>query len=247
MSTDELGNYNQSGSIRFTRKTLALILLAGAVCASGAAAHLYLSTRHDTELASGAIIPLANFWFVISNWMCANACFLYGRHHLPLWFIVAGWFGLAGGGTDHLIEVYSYFSGNHTPFADHWVDMNLFGLPMVWFPFVAFGVTSIMGIWGMVYVFLRHAPNASLGAKVFFGAWALLGGTFGLVIEPAFLPHSTMSWYATHIFVTHAMLSMLPVYMVWLYASHINVFTVIPRERQGVGITPDASPATASG
>lgn len=238
MDSRSASRLNPEGSIRFTRRTLSLILLMGAVCASGAAAHLYLSTRTDPELASGIVIPLGNFWFVISNWLCANATFLYARHHLPLWWIVVGWFGLAGGGTDHLIEVYTYFSGNHQPFAEHWVDMQILGVPMVWFPFVAFGVTSIMGIWGMVYVFLRYAENASLAAKIFFGGWALLGGLFGLVVEPAFLPHSTMSWYATHIFVTHALLSMLPVYIVWLYASHINVFSIVPRTDQGVGISP---------
>ncbi|MEM6483501.1 MAG: hypothetical protein AAF662_00750 [Pseudomonadota bacterium] len=232
---------NEQGSIRLTRRTLALILVAGGVCASGAAAQLYGLSAGETALASGAIIPLANIWFVISNWLCANATFLYARYHLPMWWIVLGWFGLAGGGTDHLIEVYTYYSGNHQPFAEHWVDMKLLGIPMVWFPFVAFGVTSIMGIWGMVYVFLKHAPNASIGAKIFLGLWALVGGLFGLVIEPAFVGHSTVSWYITHSFVTHAFLSMLPVYIVWMYASHINVFSLIPRIEQGVGLTPQAA------
>ena len=159
--------------------------MAGGICASGAAAQLYLMTTQDEALASGAIVPLASIWFVVSNWLCANATFLYARHHLPLWWIVLGWFGLAGGGTDHLIELYTYFKGNHQPFAEHWVDMTIFGLPMVWFPFVAFGVTSIMGIWGMIYVFLRHDTNASTTAKVVFGLWALAGGLFGLVFEPA--------------------------------------------------------------
>ena len=215
------------------------ILLAGAVLTSGPALSLYISSIGKTELASGAIIPLANIWFVISNWLCANASYLYGKKHLPMWFIVTGWFGLAGGGSDHLIEVYSYYSGNHQPFAEHWTHMEILGLPMVWFPFVAFGVTSIMGIWGMVYVFLRYADNASIGTKVFFGLWALVGGTWGLVLEPALIAHSTLSWYTTHIFITHALLSMLPVYIVWLYASHINVFTVIPRPAEGYGVSPD--------
>ncbi|MEM7504812.1 MAG: hypothetical protein AAF417_22470 [Pseudomonadota bacterium] len=241
MSPSAHGKNNQTGSIRFTRRTLTLILVAGGICASGAAAQLYLTTRDDTELASGAIIPFASVWFVISNWLCANATYLYSRNHLPLWWIVLGWFGLAGGGTDHLIELFGYFSGNHQPFAEHWVDMTILGVPMVWFPFVAFGVTSIMGIWGMVYVFLRHATNASTGAKMLFGVWALVGGLFGLVVEPAFVAHSTMSWYLTHTFITHAFLSMLPVYIVWLYASHINVFSLIPRTSQGVSLSPDAA------
>ncbi|MEM9387983.1 MAG: hypothetical protein AAGA68_23210 [Pseudomonadota bacterium] len=241
MSRTEPRNNNQDGQVRFTRKTVVFIILAGAVCASGVAVQQFFSTRGDTALASGAIVPLASVWFVISNWYCANASFLYGRHHLPLWFIVLGWFGLAGGGTDHLIELYSYLRGDHQPFAEHWVDMHLFGIPMVWFPFVAFGVTSLMGIWGMVYVFIRNAPNASLGAKCLFGVWALLGGLWGIGFEPALVQHSTISWYVTHTFITHALLSMLPVYIVWLYASHINVFSLIPRPSQGVGISPPAS------
>ncbi|MEM1155494.1 MAG: hypothetical protein AAGI44_15270 [Pseudomonadota bacterium] len=239
MNSSAAGSNNQAGTIRLTRKTLAFIMITGGICASGAAVHLYNITRGDDALASGAIIPLASIWFVVSNWLCANATFLYARHHLPLWWIVLGWFGLAGGGTDHLIELYGYYAGNHQPFAEHWVDMKILGVPMVWFPFVAFGVTSIMGIWGMMFVFLKHAPNASIGAKVFFGIWALVGGLFGLVVEPAFVPHSTYSWYLTHTFVTHAFLSMLPVYVVWLYASHINVFSLIPRTSEGVGLVPD--------
>lgn len=235
---------NQTGSIRLTRRTLALMLVVGGICASGAAVPLYVITSGDTALASGAVIPLASVWFVVSNWLCANATFLYARHHLPLWWIVLGWFGLAGGGTDHLIELFGYLSGNHQPFAEHWVDMRILGVPMVWFPFVAFGVTSIMGIWGMVYVFLKHATNASLTAKVVFGVWALVGGLFGLVFEPAFVPHSTFSWYMTHTFITHAFLSMLPVYIVWLYASHINVFSIVPRVSQGVGLAPASPVAT---
>lgn len=239
MSKDATSKLNHTGPIRLTRRTLSLILVAGGICASGAAAQLYLMTTQDDALANGAIVPLASIWFVISNWLCANATYLYARHHLPLWWIVLGWMGLAGGGTDHLIELYTYFNGNHQPFAEHWVDMTILGVPMVWFPFVAFGVTSIMGIWGMVYVFLRHAPNASMIAKVVIGLWALVGGLFGLVFEPAFVPHSTVSWYLTHTFVTHAFLSMLPPYIVWLYASHINVFSIVPRVSQGVGLSPE--------
>ena len=240
MSSSAPAHYNQAGPIRFTRKTVTMILVAGAIATSGPAWYMYFSTRSDTALASGAIIPLANIWFVISNWCCANASFLYARNHLPMWWIVLGWFGLAGGGTDHLIEVYTYYSGNHQAFGHHWTNIDLFGMPMVWFPFIAFGVTSLMGIWGMVYVFMRYAKNASLGTKLFFGAWSIAGGVFAMWVEPSFVAHSTVSWYASHIFVTHALLSMIPVYIVWHYASHINVFTVIPRPAQGHGISPQA-------
>lgn len=239
MSTSEPRNYNQAGPVRFTRKSITFMLLTGGIAASGPAWYMFFNTFGDKTLASGAIIPLANLWFVVSNWTCANASFLYARNHLPLWFIVLGWLGLAGGGSDHLIEVFTYYTGQHAAFGDHWVDMNLFGLPMVWFPFVAFGVTSLMGIFGMVYVFIRHAKNASVPTKIFFGIWALAGGVFAMVIEPVFVPHSTVSWYATHIFVTHALLSMVPVYIVWHFAPHINVFSLVPKPSQGFGITPD--------
>ena len=239
MSNEGSPSFNQTGSIRFTKRTLTLILVGGFILASGPAWYMFFNSYGSTELASGGIIPMANAWFVVSNWLCANACFLYARNHLPLWFIVLGWFGLAGGGTDHLIEVFTYYNGNHAPFAHHWADMNLFGVPMVWFPFVAFGITSLMGIYGMVYVYVRYAKNASIGPKIFCAVLALAGGIFAMVIEPMFIPHSTVSWYATHIFIVHAFLSMLPVYIVWHFASHINVFSLVPRTSQGFGISPN--------
>lgn len=218
-----------SSNLVFSRKTVFLIIFALGTPALAAAVELVIGHWDDSALAEGPIVPLGAIWYVISNLLCANAVYLYCRGHIPKAILIACWIGLAGGGSDHIVETWQWYHGTHEPFAEHWNYTTLAGMSVSWFPFVAFGVTSVVGIWGTVYVFLRYQKDVSVPTKVFIAVWALVAGLWGLVGEPN-TPHSTVVWHVGHIFVTHLFLSMLPPIIVWTFAPHINLFSIFPQQ-----------------
>ena len=211
----------------YDRRTVLLIVFSLGFVALAVGAQVAYEHWGEVALATGPIVPLALIWYAVSNLLCANAVYLYCRDHLPIWLLVICWFGLAGGALDHIIETWTWAQGNHQPFAEHWATRVFLGVPMFWFPFVAFGVTSVIGIWGAAYIFFRHQTNVSYRTRVIYLIWAVVMGLWGLVFEPMTL-HSTYVWHVGHIFITHLFLSMLPVIIVWSFAPHINVFSLIP-------------------
>ena len=55
---------------------------------------------------------------------------------------------------------------------------------------------------------------------------SMLGiGVFYEMVVSFNLPFSSMAWHLGHMFITHSLLSILPVILVWLSAPHINLFT----------------------
>ncbi len=233
-------------SLLYSRNLLLMIIVAIGFAAMAAAAQLLYDHWGETELADGPIVPISLVWFVVSNYLCANAVYLYCREYVPLWLLVICWIGLAGGGTDHLIETVQWFQGNHQSFAHHWSEW--LGGALWWFPFVAFGATSIIGIWAAVYVFIRYDEGVSMPTKILFALWALVAGAWGLVFE-AMTPHSTVQWFITHSFITHLFLSLLPPIIVWSFAPHINLFSLLPKGRTDINASHESDaflqPATA--
>ncbi|MEM9458151.1 MAG: hypothetical protein AAGF11_28510 [Myxococcota bacterium] len=177
----------------------------------------------ERTLADGPIMPVALTWYIVSNYLCANAVYLYAKH-TPLSIKVACWIGLMGGGTDHVVEAWQWFNGTHAGFAEHWEAMG-----WGWFPFVAFGVTSLAGIFAVVYEFVRYEDKASTAMKTLMVFLTFMGVFYTFYIDQQFVVLSSIVWHIGHIFITHMLLSMIPAFIVWAYASHLDLFTFLPR------------------
>ena len=129
-------------TVRYKPKSV-LILSSFGVAALGAVTQLAVEHRDDSSYATGPLVLFAFFFYVITNYCCANAVYLYPKH-LPLPVKVVCWCGLLGGGVDHAVETLQW-AGVLTPRTGfgmhcvHWIGYEFI-------PLLGFAATSLIGI-----------------------------------------------------------------------------------------------------
>ncbi|CAE8587761.1 unnamed protein product [Polarella glacialis] len=107
--------------------------------AGGVLELLYVFSNKYSEdtlgtMASGPIMPISCFWYLYSNYLCANASIKY-CNITPYWLLVLAWSGLMVGGLDHIIETWQWGMGwlkgdhkqRHKRFGNLWLDLQPYG------------------------------------------------------------------------------------------------------------------------
>ena len=177
------------------------------------------SLNNNKEVANGPIIPLSLPWYLLSNYLCANAVYLYPKS-TPLFVRLICWIGLMGGGIDHIIETYHWFVGTPTGFGMHW--LNNPGYEVI--PMVGFGLTSIVGIGCFIVEWALYDKSASKRDKGVIIFCFICSMVYELV-NSFFLTHASVNWHVGHMFVTHIGLSMIPPIICFTYIDDIDLFT----------------------
>jgi len=168
--------------------------------------------------ATGPIIPISLAWYLLSNYLCANAVYLYPTK-IPTVVKVVCWTGLMGGGIDHIIEAYQWYTGfNRQPFGHHWTGME-------WIPIFCFALTSIIGIFAVVLEFALIDQKATLLSKALVLVTFFMGIYWESTMQWQF-EHSGFEWHYGHIFAAHLFLSMMPAYIVWYSRKYLGLMSI---------------------
>jgi len=204
--------------------------------AGGVLELLYVFSNKYSEdtlgtMASGPIMPISCFWYLYSNYLCANASIKY-CNITPYWLLVLAWSGLMGGGLDHIIETWQWGMGwlkgdhkqRHKRFGNLWLDLQPYGgmlAPMF------FGITSIIGILAVVCeVFYRETTSTGFAVLIAAIMLPTLYYETQLSEESSFTGGpSTVGFHLAHMLITHVGLSLMPAVVVWLLRPEIDLFT----------------------
>jgi len=181
-------------------------LIGATVLFAFAAVAVQLHSDHagETALAHGPIMPIALCFYALSNFLAAYCIHVYAtRLHIG-WKILT-YFGMIGGASDHAIEVWTLASGHQLAFGQFWLDL---GIP--WFPFVFFGITTMIGLYAMIYEYIRYESVAVHWKGIVLCLTCFVSFYF-LFYEMAMMNVSSMVWHIGHIFFTHTLGSFIPI------------------------------------
>ena len=171
--------------------------------------------------AEGPVLAVTLVWYLLSNYLCANAVYLYPQYvPWPIKFVC--WVGLIGGGFDHVVEAYLWAAGvPRQHFGQHWLESG-----QTWIPELCFGITSVIGIFSVLIEFLL------LDSTNIFTKAILLGGfLIGAIYEGKYsweYEMSSLEWHLGHALITHVCLSMVPVFIVWISRKDLSLFMLMP-------------------
>ena len=175
------------------------------------------------ELAKGPILPIASFWYLLSNHLCAVA--VYHCTSLPLSLKLYTAFGLYGGGDGHVREFVQWYKGEHKPFFDHLDN----GQPSALDRFIGMNILagSLVGIYKFMYEWMKYNKKADESPLLKYGLFGyfLFTNVYEFHLQKK-VKTSSVTWHYLHSFITHIGLSLMPPIIVWLYYPEIDIISL---------------------